>query len=177
MASLNRVMLIGNLGRDPEVTYTPAGLAITKFSVATTEKIKDVEKTEWHRITTFGKTAENCERFLFKGSQVYLEGRLQTSEYEKDGIKRYSTDIIANVVTFLSKAPAQNNQQSQPQQPSHQGYGINQPQGNGAYNQNQAPQNGGYGQGQGGGYNNAPQHPQQNQGQGFANSPIDDIPF
>lgn len=109
MASLNKVMLIGHLGRDPELAYTPGGLAVTKFTVATTDTRTDrtsgerIDKTEWHRIVTFGKVAENCARFLAKGSQVYLEGRLQTSSYEKDGITRYATDIVATTVTFLTK--------------------------------------------------------------------------
>jgi len=107
MASLNKVMIIGGLGKDPEISYTPAGMAVARFSVATKEVWKDSngekkEKTEWHRVVVFASQAENCGRYLTKGKQVYVEGRLQTSEYEKDGVKRYSTDIIANVIQFLS---------------------------------------------------------------------------
>jgi single-strand DNA-binding protein len=211
MASLNKVMIIGNLGRDPEVSYTPSGMAITKFSVATTDARVDrntnerTERTEWHRITVFGKTAENCGRFLAKGSQVYVEGRLQTSSYEKDGITRYSTDIIGNQVTFLSKRNADAGAQQAgggfgDGQNSYQGQGQGQGQG-GGYNQNQNQnQGGGYGSAGGhpGSYNNAPQQPpappqqpasQPQQGgfdqgggygggdPGFSNPPDDDIPF
>ena len=107
MAGLNKVMLIGNLGRDPEIRYSQQGLAIVSFSIATSEQWTDKnsgdkqEKTEWHRIVVFGKQAEICEKYLSKGSQIYVEGRLQTSQYEKDGITRYSTDIIANNFQFI----------------------------------------------------------------------------
>lgn len=200
MASLNKVMIIGNLGRDPEVSYTPSGLAITKFSVATTDVRVDrnsgerTERTEWHRITVFGKNAENCGRYLAKGRQVYVEGRLQTSSYEKDGITRYSTDIIANQVTFLGGRNADGGGQ---QAGGGFGGGQNNYQG-GGYNQQPPAQNqGGYGSAGGypGSYNSAPQQPpqqpaaqpqnggfEQNGGYGggdtgFTNPPDDDIPF
>jgi single-strand DNA-binding protein len=107
MAGINKVILIGNLGRDPEVSYTPNGLAVAKFSIATSDRWKDKstgemqERTEWHRITAFGKLGEICGEYLSKGKQVYIEGRLQTSSWEKDGITRYSTDIIANDMKML----------------------------------------------------------------------------
>ncbi len=107
MAGLNKAILIGNLGRDPEVTYTPAGLAVARFSIATSEAWTDKasgekrEKTEWHRIVAFGKLGEICGEYLVKGKQVYIEGRLQTSSWEKDGITRYSTDIIASEMKML----------------------------------------------------------------------------
>jgi len=107
MAGVNKVILIGNLGRDPEISYTPAGLAIAKFSIATSDTWKDKatgdkrEKTEWHRVVVFGKLAEICGEYLVKGKQVFIEGRLQTSSWEKDGIKRYSTDIIASEMRML----------------------------------------------------------------------------
>ena len=110
MASLNKVQIIGALGRDPEIIKTNSGATICKFSVATSEKWKDKntgefkEHVEWHKITIFGKIAENCGKYLAKGSRVYVEGRLQTSSYEKDGITRYNTDIIASDVQFLSHA-------------------------------------------------------------------------
>ena len=91
MAGLNKVMLIGNLGRDPEIRYSQQGLAIVNFSLATSEQWTDKtsgdrqEKTEWHNIVVFGKQAETCEKYLSKGSQIYVEGKLQTSTYEKDG--------------------------------------------------------------------------------------------
>lgn len=122
MAGLNKVMIIGNVGRDPETTYTQGGVAVTKITIATSETWNDKtsgekkEKTEWHRITFFGKQAETIGRYVSKGSQLYVEGKIQTSQYEKDGITRYSTDIIANVFQFLG-GKKQDGQQSQQQQP------------------------------------------------------------
>jgi single-strand DNA-binding protein len=114
MAGLNKVMLIGNLGRDPEIRYSQQGLAVVNFSIATSESWTDKntgakqEKTEWHRIVAFGKPAEILEKYLSKGSQVYIEGRLQTSTYEKDGQTHYATDIVENNFQFLgSKQDAQ----------------------------------------------------------------------
>ena len=107
MAGINKAILVGNLGRDPEMSYTPAGLAVAKFSIATSEEWKDKatgekkEKTEWHRIVAFGRLAEICGEYLSKGKQIYVEGRIQTSSWEKDGITRYSTDIIANTMQML----------------------------------------------------------------------------
>jgi single-strand DNA-binding protein len=106
MASVNKVILVGNLGRDPETRYMPDGGAITNISVATTEQWKDKngekqEKTEWHRVAFFGKLAEIAGEYLKKGSQVYVEGRLQTREWEKDGVQRYTTEIIANQMQML----------------------------------------------------------------------------
>jgi single-strand DNA-binding protein len=107
MASVNKVILVGNLGRDPETRYMPDGGAITNVSIATTETWKDKssgekqEKTEWHRVAFFGKLAEIAGEYLKKGSQVYVEGRLQTREWEKDGVKRYTTEIIADRMQML----------------------------------------------------------------------------
>lgn len=107
MAGINKVILVGNLGRDPEVSYTPSGVAVAKFSIATSEKWTDKEtgekkdKTEWHRITAFGKLGEICGEYLSKGKQVYIEGKLQYGSYEKDGVTRYTTDIIANQMQML----------------------------------------------------------------------------
>jgi len=106
MAGINKAILIGNLGQDPEIRYTPAGLAVAKFSIATSEtRNKDGEKetkTEWHRITAFGKLGEICGEYLSKGRQVYIEGRIQTSSWEdKDGNKRYTTEIIASQMQML----------------------------------------------------------------------------
>jgi single-strand DNA-binding protein len=106
MASVNKVIIVGNLGRDPETRYMPDGGAITNVSVATTDKWKDKngemqEKTEWHRVAFFGKLAEIAGEYLKKGSQVYVEGRLQTREWEKDGVKRYTTEIVANQMQML----------------------------------------------------------------------------
>ena len=107
MASVNKVILIGNLGRDPETRYMPEGGAITNISIATTDKWKDKngemqEKTEWHRIAFFGKLAEIAGEYLKKGSQVYVEGRLQTRKWQdKDGADKYTTEIVANVMQML----------------------------------------------------------------------------
>ncbi len=108
MAGINKVIIIGRLGNDPEVRYTPSGSPVAKFSVATSEEWKDKntgekkERTEWHRITAWGKLGEICGEYLSKGRQVYVEGRLQTSSYDdKEGVKRYSTEIVASDVQFL----------------------------------------------------------------------------
>ena len=107
MASVNKVILIGNLGRDPETRYMPEGGAITNISIATTDKWKDKngemqEKTEWHRVAFFGKLAEIAGEYLKKGSQVYVEGRLQTRKWQdKDGADKYTTEIVANVMQML----------------------------------------------------------------------------
>ena len=106
MASLNKVILIGNLGRDPETRYLPNGDAVANISVATTDTWKDKngekqEKTEWHRVTLYRRLGEIAGEYLKKGSQVYIEGRIEYREYEKDGQKRYSTDIIANEMKML----------------------------------------------------------------------------
>jgi single-strand DNA-binding protein len=107
MASVNKVILVGNLGRDPETRYSPDGGAITNISVATTDKWKDKngemqEKTEWHRVAFFGKLAEIAGEYLKKGSQVYVEGRLQTRKWQdKEGQDRYTTEIVANQMQML----------------------------------------------------------------------------
>ena len=104
MAGVNKVILVGNLGRDPEVRYTPSGQAVANFSIAVSENWTDKqgqkqERTEWVRIVVWGKTAENCGEYLSKGRQVYIEGKLQTREYtDKEGVKKYSTEVVANPV-------------------------------------------------------------------------------
>ncbi len=108
MAGLNKVMVIGYLGRDPELKQTQAGQPVCRLNLGTTRVYKNnqtnekVEEVEWHRITVWGKSAENCNKYLKKGSQAYVEGRLRTSSYtDKDDIKRYSTEIVADSVQFL----------------------------------------------------------------------------
>lgn len=106
MGSVNKVILIGNLGADPELNYTPNNKAVCNLRIATTEVWKDKagakqEHTEWHRITVWGELAENCSKYLSKGRSAYVEGRLQTRSYEKDGQKHYSTDVVADRVVFL----------------------------------------------------------------------------
>ena len=107
MASVNKVILIGNLGRDPETRYLPDGGAVTNISVATTDNWKDKsgekqERTEWHRVAFFGRLAEIAGEYLKKGSPVYIEGRLQTRKWQdKDGQDRYTTEIVANEMKML----------------------------------------------------------------------------
>jgi single-strand DNA-binding protein len=107
MASVNRVILIGNLGRDPELRYTQSGQAVANFSLATTDRFSSregerQERTEWHRIVAWGRTAELCAQYLSKGRSVYIEGRLQTNEWEdKEGQKRRTTEVVAQTVQFL----------------------------------------------------------------------------
>ncbi len=104
---VNKVFLLGNLGRDPEVRFTPSGQAVANFTVATNESWTDKsgqkqEKTEWHRIVVWGKLAELCGEYLKKGRQAFIEGRLQTREWtDKEGKKNYTTEIVANNVQFL----------------------------------------------------------------------------
>jgi len=105
---VNKVILIGNLGRDPELRFTQNGTPVASLSVATTRKWRNkqtnelVEETEWHRVSVFGNQAEHCNNYLSKGRQVYVEGRLRTRSYDdKDGIKRYSTEVVADTVQFL----------------------------------------------------------------------------
>jgi len=109
VAGLNKVLLIGNLGRDPELRYTPDGTPVCNFSIATSDKWTDKatnerkERTEWHRIVAWRRLAEICGEYLAKGRQVYIEGKLQTRAWEKEGITRYTTEIIAADVQFLGK--------------------------------------------------------------------------
>lgn len=132
MASVNKVILIGNLGRDPELRKTNSGDSVVDLSIATTERWsgKDgsgmQEKTDWHRVVVFGRTADNVAKYLKKGRMVYIEGRLQTRDWVgQDGNKRYSTEIVANTVQFLDSGrqeggafntPRQQGSYQQPQQ-------------------------------------------------------------
>jgi len=111
MAGINKVILVGNLGADPELRYTPDGTPVANFSIATSESWTDKttgekrEKTEWHRIVAWRRLGEICGEYLSKGRQVYVEGKLQTRSWEKDGITRYTTEIIASDVQFLGVKP------------------------------------------------------------------------
>ncbi|MCF6180039.1 MAG: single-stranded DNA-binding protein [Geopsychrobacter sp.] len=124
--SVNKVILVGNLGKDPELRYTPSGAAVATFSLATTERYKDrdgnrQEKTEWHNIVVWRQLAEICGKFLHKGKQVYIEGKIQTRSYDdRDGNKRYMTEIVADQMQMLG---SKNDDQGG-------GYGGGQPQGN-----------------------------------------------
>lgn len=168
---VNRVMLIGNLGDDPKVTYMPNGNAVANLTLATSESYKDkntgqnVDKTEWHRIVVFGKLAEIVGEYLRKGSQVYFEGKLATRKWtDQQGVEKYTTEIVVDAFDgkmqmLGSKSDGQNQgQQNAPQQQNsnNQGYA---PQ-----NQNNAPQQGGgYQQPQNNGYS-----PQNSQGQQYS---------
>jgi len=106
MGSVNKVILVGNLGADPELKYTPSSRPLCNLRIATTDVFKDKsgqrqERTEWHRVTVWGDQAENCNKYLSKGRSVYIEGRLQTRSYDKEGQKHYATDIVADRVVFL----------------------------------------------------------------------------
>ena len=172
---VNKVILVGNLGNDPETKYTQGGMAVTKVSLATTSVRKDKEgntqeRTEWHRVTFFGKLGEIAGEYLRKGSQVYVEGSIRYSETEKDGVKRYFTDIIVDEMQMLggrSEGGASGGEQRPARAPRESSGG-----GGGSYGGGQRS-GGGYGGG-GGGQRQAP----------AANSPPpmddfsdDDIPF
>ena len=109
--SVNKVILVGRLGQNPEVRYTPSGAAVANFSIATSESWQDKagqkqERTEWHKIVVWGKTAENCSQYLAKGRQIYVEGRLQTRQWQdKDGQTKYTTEVQAQTVQFLGASP------------------------------------------------------------------------
>jgi single-strand DNA-binding protein len=110
MASVNKVILVGNLGKDPEVRFTPSGRAVAKFSLATTDSWVDQEsgrqeRTEWHKVVVWGKQAESCGQYLAKGRQVYIEGSIRSRSYDdKDGNKRYITEVVAQRVQFLGSS-------------------------------------------------------------------------
>jgi single-strand DNA-binding protein len=121
MASVNKVILVGNLGADPETRYQTSGDAITNIRVATTDRWKDKasgemkEATEWHRVAFFGRLAEIAGEYLKKGSQVYIEGRIRTRKYQdKDGNERYSTEIIGDRMQMLDHAPGAGVRRSEP---------------------------------------------------------------
>lgn len=107
MAGVNKAIVIGYLGRDPELKETSGGNKVCRLNVATTrvwnnkQTNEKVEETEWHRISVWGKQADNCQKYLAKGRMVYIEGRLRTSSFDKDGQKHYSTEIVADQVQFL----------------------------------------------------------------------------
>ncbi|CAJ0779082.1 Single-stranded DNA-binding protein [Ralstonia condita] len=137
MASVNKVIIVGNLGADPETRYMPSGDAVTNIRVATTDRYKDKvsgemkEATEWHKVAFFGKLAEIAGQYLKKGSSVYIEGKLKTRQWEKDGQKQYSTEIVAEQMQMLGGKP-----EGAPKNDGGKGYqaareGRQQPQGGG----------------------------------------------
>jgi len=181
--SVNKVILVGNLGKDPELRYTPSGTAVATFSLATTERYKDREgnrqdKTEWHNIVAWRQLAEICGKFLHKGKQVYIEGKIQNRSYDdRDGNKRYISEVVVDQMQMLgSRDDNQSSGASGGGQSYNQG-GQNQNQG--AQNQNQGGQN------QNQGAQNQNQNVQstnsgQQQGGGFEEpvfNPDDEIPF
>jgi single-strand DNA-binding protein len=126
MASVNKVIVVGNLGKDPETRFLPDGKAVCNFSVATTDKWTDKatnekkEATEWHRISSFGRLAEICGEYLKKGSQVYIEGKLRTRKWQdKEGQDRYTTEIIADAMQMLgSRSGMGGGEPREPREPS-----------------------------------------------------------
>lgn len=184
--SVNKVTILGTLGRDPEMKYLPSGSAVVTISVATDESYNDkttgqkVERTEWHRMTAFGKLAEIIGQYLKKGSKAYFEGKLRTNEYEKDGIKRYSTEIVVNDMMMLDGRPAEGQSNGfTPQSSQMQG------QQQGGFAQGQQPAQGGFApqgqpaqQPQQGGFAPQGQQPQPAQQGGFQPSaqPMNDFP-
>jgi single-strand DNA-binding protein len=129
MAGVNKAIVVGNLGRDPEVRYTPSGVPVASFSVATSDEWKDKdtgakqERTEWHRIVAWRGLAEVCGKYLRKGSQVYIEGRIQTRSWEdRDGVQRYTTEIIAQNMQMLGSPMKQERTQN-----SNEGYRDEEP--------------------------------------------------
>jgi len=122
MSGVNKVIIVGRLGQNPELKYTPSGVAVCNMSIATSEKWKDKqgqmqEKTEWHRVIVWSKQAEHCSNYLQKGSQAYVEGRLETRKWtDKEGNEKYTTEIIANTVQFLDAKGDKPVNQSAPQQ-------------------------------------------------------------
>lgn len=125
MASVNKVILIGNIGRDPETRYTAEGSAITNISIATTDSWKDKatgerkEQTEWHRVTFFGRLAEVVSEYMERGSAIYVEGKLRTRKWtDKDGVERYTTEIIADSMQMLGR---KSDGRNHPGSPSYEG--------------------------------------------------------
>ena len=136
--SVNKVILVGNLGKDPELRYTASGTAVVTFSLATTERYKDrdgaqQEKTEWHNIVAWRQLAEICGKYLHKGKQIFIEGKIQTRSYDdRDGNKRYITEIVADQMQMLGRAGEDSGRSSQtiPQGPEPTVSSFDDPQGN-----------------------------------------------
>ena len=163
MASVNKVILIGNCGRDPEIRYLPSGQAVANVSIATSTRRKNrdtgesVEDTQWHRVTFYDRLAEIAGEYLKKGRQVYIEGRLEYGSYEKDGVKHYTTDIIGDDMQMLGGGEGQR---------SGGGYGEDRPQRSAAPRRDSAPAQ-----------RAAPAAAAQQAGGGFDDFADDDIPF
>lgn len=130
MAAVNKVILVGNLGRDPELRRTPSGAAVVDFSMATTEKFKgkdgsSKEETEWHNIVAWNKTAETMAQYLKKGSPLYVEGKLRTRSWEDNGVRKYRTEILVTNFQFLGGGKPSGNQPPVEQEPPF-GFGYDQ---------------------------------------------------
>ena len=185
MASVNKVILVGNLGKDPETRYMPSGEAVTNVTIATTDSWKDKqsgekkEATEWHRVVFFRRLAEIAGQYLKKGSQVYIEGSLKTRKYQKDGVDHYATEIVADSMQMLDSrqgagdAPRESGGQGQQRPYSGGGQSGGQ---SGGYEGGQS--GGGYGGGRPGGQGAAPapSRPASPPSGGFGDMD-DDIPF
>ncbi|MCK5915562.1 MAG: single-stranded DNA-binding protein [Deltaproteobacteria bacterium] len=177
MAGVNKVILVGHLGADPEMKYGSSGNPFTVFNLATSDSwVKDgqrEERTEWHRVIAFGKLAEICAKWLHKGKQIYLEGRIQTRSWEQDGVKRWTTEIVANQMQMLGGREGGGGSQGGASGGGQGGFGGGQNQGQGGFSG---------GSGQGGGFS-SPEPQASPAGQapyGPASAPDsgpDDIPF
>ncbi|RLB87500.1 MAG: single-stranded DNA-binding protein [Deltaproteobacteria bacterium] len=171
MAGVNKAIILGHLGQNPEISYTQSGLAVCKFSLATSRKQKNgQEVTQWHRCTAFDKAGELIAKYVSKGNMLYIEGEINYSQYEKDGVTKYSTDIIVREFNFIGSGGGRQDGNQNTQQGG--GYQGNQ-QGGGGYQPNNAPSQGNQG-------------PNSNNFQGQTNPgmtggqnsiPDDDIPF
>lgn len=182
MSGINKIILLGRLGSIPELQTTQTGVSICTFSMATSRKKKDGQEiTQWHRCKAFLKTGELIAQYVKKGDQLYIEGEINYGEYEKDGIKRYTTDIIVREMSFIGggQKNQDHGQQGYQQQGQQGGYQTQPPPQQQQYQQQaQPPQTGYYNQNQG--YQPPPmtQGQQQYQGQqGQGQPPKDDIPF
>ena len=130
---MNNVCLMGRVGQSPSIRYAQSGTAVCNFSLATSEKVKGEDKTQWHRLVAFGKTAELIEKYCNKGDQLVVEGKIQYGSYEKDGQTVYTTDILVNRIHFVS-SKSKSSQETQDRQG--QGYNPNQQQNQGEYQDN-----------------------------------------
>lgn len=182
MASVNKVIIIGNLGRDPEIRYMPSGDAIATLAVATTDTWKDKttgekkEQTEWHRINFFGRTAEVCGQYLKKGSSVYVEGSLRTRKYvDKDGVEKYATDIKGDVMQMLGGRPGGGGGGDVPMDDGYGSTSAPPPQRQNQYQNQNAGNGGGANSGNSGNSTPAPR-PAQKPAPNFSDMD-DDIPF
>jgi len=169
---VNKVILVGNVGGDPEVRYMPSGGAVTNLTLATSESWKDKqtgqpqERTEWHRVVFFNRLAEIAGEYVRKGSKIYVEGSLRTRQWEQDGVKRYTTEIVASEMQMLDSR--QGGQQAGQQSAQQGGYAPQQDSQQGGFQQQSAPQQRAP--------QSTPQQPQQQPG-GFDSDFDDDIPF